>query len=369
MGKEKQYMKVLQVVTKMDRGGLETMLMNYYRHIDRNLIQFDFLVHRLEKADYDDEITSLGGTIYRLPKLNPISPAYYRALNDFFASHSYNIVHSHLDCMSVYPLYAARKAGVPVRIAHAHTTGQDKNWKYPIKRFSNKLVGRCATDYFACSAAAGAWMFPNRQAAVLPNAIDTNQYIFSEVIRQSVRDEFGIKEGSLVIGHVGRFHMPKNHSFLVDIFAEIVKMNPDAKLLLVGGGYGVAAIYEKAKALGLSEKVIFAGIRSDVNRLLQAMDIFVFPSLYEGLPVTLVEAQAAGLPCVISDKVPTECVLTDDLVTVRKLSDPAEYWAAHILSRIPMRRTDRSSEISSRGYDIVCSAKWLEAFYARKNEN
>ena len=147
--------RVLQVVTYMGRGGLETMLMNYYRHMDRSRIQFDFLVHRDFQADYDGEIESLGGRIYRVPRLNPLSPGYYRALNRFFSSHPYPVVHSHLDCMSAYPLRAAKRAGAPVRIAHAHNTNQDKNWKYVWKRLSNRRIGAYATDFFACGEAAG----------------------------------------------------------------------------------------------------------------------------------------------------------------------------------------------------------------------
>lgn len=366
--KQNRPIRILQVVTYMGRGGLETMLMNYYRHIDREKVQFDFLVHRDFRADYDDEIDALGGIIYRLPRLNPVSPAYYKALDAFFAEHSYTVVHSHLDCMSAYPLRAAKKAGVPVRIAHAHNTSQDRGWKYPIKQFSNKQVGRYATDYFACSQAAGEWMFPSRQFAVFPNAIDLNDYSFCASVRKSVRQEFHLKDDCLLIGHVGRFAPQKNHAFLLDIFAEIAKLQADAYLFLVGGGEGMAAIREKAVAFGLADKVIFTGVRDDVNRLLQAMDIFVFPSLYEGLPVTLVEAQASGLPCVISDHVPRESIITDGLVTVQNLDDSAETWAKHILARIGTARTDHSAEVAAHGYDISETAKWLEEFYVRKYE-
>ena len=354
--------RVLQVVTYMGRGGLETMLMNYYRHMDRSRIQFDFLVHRDFQADYDGEIESLGGRIYRVPRLNPLSPGYYRALNRFFSSHPYPVVHSHLDCMSAYPLRAAKRAGAPVRIAHAHNTNQDKNWKYVWKRLSNRRIGAYATDFFACGEAAGAWMFPGKTVQVLRNAVRAADYVLQEKVRQQVRQEWGA-ENRLVLGHVGRFQPQKNHEFLIVIFAAVAERIPDALLVLVGAGTGLEAIREKVRRLGLAGRVIFTGVRSDVNRLMQAMDVFVFPSLYEGLPVTMIEAQAAGLPCVISDRVPTECIVTEGLVSVKRLSDTPQEWAKCILSSAAIPRTDRTAEIRASGFDVAEAAKWLEGFY------
>ena len=197
--------RVLHIVTYMGRGGLETMLMNYYRHIDRSKVQFDFLVHRQERFDYDDEIEILGGRIYHLPRLNPWSKTYIKALGEFFREHTeYKIVHSHIDCMSAIPLRVAKKAGVPVRLAHSHSSNQDKNLKYYLKLYYKSRISQSATNLFACSEEAGRWMFGKQNFFVLPNAIDTKQYIYNAEKRNKVRKELGLDD-ALVIGHVGRF--------------------------------------------------------------------------------------------------------------------------------------------------------------------
>lgn len=353
--------RVLQVVTHMNRGGLETMLMNYYRQIDRSRVQFDFLTHREGEKDYDAEIRALGGRIYHVPPVNPFSAGYLHSLDEFFAAHpEYRVVHSHLDCMSAYVLRAARKHGVPVRIGHSHNTNQPHDLKYPIKLWSKRKIAGEATQLFACGKEAGEWMFGSAAFRVLPNAIDATAYRFNAAVRQEVRQELGL-EDSFVLGHVGRFNEQKNHPFLIDLFAEAAKNEPRARLLLVGDGEGRAAIEEKVRQLGLADKVLFLGVRGDVNRLLQAMDAFVFPSLYEGLPVSLVEAQAAGLPCVISDKVSPESLLTD-LVQQLPLGS-AETWGEQVLCAARRERRDTYDAICAAGFDVAKNAKWLEEFY------
>lgn len=356
--------RVLQVVTHMNRGGLETMLMNYYRHIDRNQVQFDFLVHRAERADYDDEIESLGGRIYRLPRLNPWSPSYLKALDSFLGSHTeYQIIHVHQDCLSSVILKAAKEHHIPVRIAHSHSSNQDKDWKYPIKLFYRGQIHKYATALFACGQQAGQWMFCGHPFRILNNAIDANAYAFSPSVRTNIRLKLGIPNNAYVVGHVGRFSPPKNHSRLLDIFAEIHRRDHRAMLLLVGDDTCELGneIHKKAKDLGLTNNVIFTGVRSDVNTLLQAMDVFVFPSNYEGLPVTLVEAQAAGLPCYISDHVPMDCILTD-LVKIVSLSASPSIWADNILSPKADRR-NTYAEIVAAGFDIAENTKWLQNYY------
>lgn len=338
------------------------MLMNYYRHMDREKIQFDFLEHRRDRAAYDDEIESLGGRIFRLPRLNPLSSDYFHALNAFFAVHpEYRIVHSHLDCMSAYPLCAAKNAKVPVRIAHAHSTSQDRNWKLVFKLISKKLISLYTTDLFACSADAGEWMFGTKDVHILPNAIDIERYAFNLLIRNQTRKVLGLDD-AFVIGHVGRFSAVKNHSFLTDVFAQIKRQEPNSKLLLVGAGSEMQAVQQKVKALGLGADVIFTGVRNDVANLMQAMDVFVFPSLYEGLGIVLIEAQSAGLPCVVSDVIPREAYLTD-LVTAEKLSSSVETWAEKILEKREVLRTDRRAEIAAHGFDITTEAVKLQEFY------
>lgn len=355
--------RVLEIVTDMGRGGIETMLMNHYRHLDRDAVQLDFLVHRQKRSVYDDEIESLGGRIYRLPPLNPFSREYKRKLEEFFSAHSeYKIVHCHLDCMAGVPLRVAKRQGVPVRIAHAHSSNQTRNIKYPLKLLFKRGISKQATILFACGEASGEWMFGGEPFTVMRNAIDAAAFCYSPDMRETVRKELFPHDSALVIGHVGSFKAPKNHLFLLDIFKEIHSKEPDSILLLVGTGGLMDTVREKARNLGLLDSVYLIGDRKDVYRVMQAMDIFVLPSLFEGLPVTMVEAQAAGLPCFISDKVPLECKITD-LVTQIPLHAPAEQWAAQILSARDTERIDTYAEIVAAGFDIVESAKQLQNFY------
>ena len=356
--------RVLHVVTQMAYGGLETMLMNYDRHLDHQQVQFDFLEHRDAVTDYDREILEMGGKIYRLPRLNPFSPAYLKALDAFFAEHpEYRIVHVHLDCMSAFPLKYAKKNGVPVRIAHAHNSNEVKNYKFPLKLYFKRFIPKYATWFYACGEEAGKWIYGGRDFSVLNNAIDSRSFVFNESTRQMVRQTFMIEQNTLLVGHVGRISPQKNHTFLIDVFSELVKIHPDSKLLLVGQGDLEQTIRDKVKSLGLSDRVIFAGVRSDVNVLMQAMDEFIFPSLFEGLPLVAVEAQAAGLPCVVSDRVPRECEKTDGLVTFLPLEGGAEQWAKQILSTAGTERRDTSAQIKANGFDIRENAAKLQQFY------
>ena len=239
--------RVLHIVTNMDRGGLESMLMNYYRHIDREKLQFDFLVHRQERATFDDEIETLGGRIYRFPRLVPWSKSYLSALNRFFDEHTeYKVVHVHQDCLSSVILKAAKQHDVPVRIAHSHSANQDKNLKYPIKLWYKRGIPEYATNLFACGKDAGDWMFGGASYQIINNAIDVAAYTYGSTKRQEMRRQIGL-ENEFTIGHVGRFSQPKNHPVLLDIFAALLKKEPDAVLLLVGGGEGMPKIQAKAQ--------------------------------------------------------------------------------------------------------------------------
>lgn len=359
-----QQIRVLQVVTYMGRGGLETMLMNFYRNMDREKIQFDFLVHRDFDADYDEEIKQLGGRIYRLDRLNPVSKNYLNQLDSFFKEHpEYKIVHSHVDCMAGIPLKYAKKNGVPVRIAHAHSSNQTKNKKYLLKLFYKRMIPIYATDFFACAEAAGKWMFGNQKFSVLNNAIDAQKYCYNVKTAGRIRTELNISEKTFVIGHVGRFGPEKNHDFIVKVFVEILKKVPDAKLLLIGAGDLQDTVKKQVDSLEIQDHVIFTGVRSDVPDLMQAMDVFLLPSLYEGLPVSVIEAQAAGLPCVISDKVPIECKKTN-LVKQIDLTEDCEFWAQEIISAVDQnKRRDTFEEIKNAGFDVCENARQLEVFY------
>lgn len=358
--------RILHVVTYMGRGGLETMLMNYYRNIDRDKVQFDFLTHRDFEADYDKEIKELGGNIYQLPRLNPFSPAYLRLLDQFFREHKeYRIVHSHLDCMAGIPLKYAKKNGVPVRIAHAHSSNQVKDKKYVLKLYFKRNITKYATNLFACSRDAGKWMFNTDDFKIVNNAIDAKKYIYNENIRKTLRNNLQIDSDTFVIGHVGSFSNPKNHLFLVDVFENIVKRHQNSKLLLVGDGELKDVVYKKCQLNALEDKVIFTGIRDDVPDLLQVMDAFVFPSLFEGLGIAVVEAQAAGLPCLISDRVPIECEKTEGLVYQLKLDSGPESWAEMALQCAEIERRNTIKQIEKADFDIHKNADRLQQFYLK----
>ena len=365
-----QPIRILQVVTYMGRGGLETMLMNYYRQIDRSRVQFDFLTHRAEPADYDKEIKALGGKIYHLPRLVPWSPSYRRALARFFREHpEYRVIHVHQDCLSGVILKVAERCGVPVRIAHSHSSSQDRNWKYPIKLYYKRSIPRYATALFACGQEAGEWMFDGAPFHILNNAIDTRAYLFDPRRAAQVREALGIPADAFVIGHVGSFAATKNQTFLLDIFFVLCRQVPEARMLLVGDGGLRGETEKKATELGLRDRIIFTGVRGDVPDLLQAMDVFVFPSIFEGLPLALVEAQAAGLPCLISDSIPPDCDLTP-LVRRLSLKEPPEAWAEALLSARGAERTDTGALIGAAGFDVAENARRLQEYYlAQWEEN
>ena len=303
--------RVAQVLNRMDSGGIESVVMNYYRHIDRSKVQFDFYLAEGSSFPQKEELLKLGAGIYLIPAYSkPFR--YHKALYKAFRDKQYPIVHAHLSTMSMFPLFAAWRAGVPVRICHNHTTaywgeGLKTLLKYILRPF-NKVF---ATNYFACGETAGRWMYGDRcfdsgRVTVMPNAIDTEKFAFDPEARVCLRNELGIPQDVFVVGHVGRFMYQKNHSFLIDIFAELLKERPDARLLLIGEGELMGQIQEKVRRLGIEKSVICTGARQDVNKLYSVMDIFCLPSFYEGMPVVVWEAQANGLPCVFSDKVSKE---------------------------------------------------------------
>lgn len=354
--------RVLQIVTNMSYGGLENLLMNYYRNIDREKVQFDFLTHVSICQDFEEEIKKLGGKIFRLPRLNPFSFSYRRKLNNFFCAHpEYKVVHCHLDCMAGIPLQAAEKNNVNVKIAHSHSSRQNYNLKYPVKLFFKRNIPQYATNMFACGQEAGEWMFGKKQFEIMRNAIDAQQFRYSEELSKKIKCEMGLQD-NFVIGHVGQFRKEKNHLFLIEIFAHVLEKDSRCRLMLVGKGDQMQAVKDKAEKLKISDKILFLGARQDISDLMQSMDIFILPSLYEGLPVTVVEAQAAGLPCIISDRVPIECKITETVEQV-SLNDKPEEWAKKLLKYKSCMRQDTYKSIEQAGFDIKTNAKWLEEFY------
>lgn len=348
----------------MHRAGLETMLMNYYRNIDRTKMQFDFLTHRPDKSDYDDEIISLGGKVYYAPRLYPQNyPKYFKCMKNFFAEHpEYKIIHSHIDTMSYLPLKAAKRAGVPVRIAHSHNTSIDKDFKYPLKMYFRSRINGVVTDRLACGREAGEFLFKNNSFKVIPNAVDADRFFYDAHLRKKKRRELGV-EDNFVVGHVGRLSYQKNHKFLIQIFDALIKKEPAAKLMLVGVGEKEQEIREQVKSLRLDDSVMFLGSRIDVNELYQVMDVFVLPSLFEGIPMVGVEAQFADLPCLFSDKTPDE-VKFNVRTKFIGLDKSSESWANEILAtRSGLPRSYDREDIANSRYDIKCAHIILEEYY------
>lgn len=357
--------RILQVVTIMNRGGLETMLMNYYRQMDRTKIQFDFIVHRNQEGHYDKEIMKLGGKIYRMAQIKPGNYRFYfKQLEEFFCLHpEYKVVHSHINENSSFVLNAAKKAGIPCRIAHSHLSDLGIDFKLPFRLYARYRMKDNPTHYFACSQNAGKWLFgkQNKNVKILPNAVNTEEFKYSERMRTKIKEELGIKDG-LIIGHIGRFNKQKNHDFLIKIFKEVQQKSPKAVLLMIGDGDLRKAIEKKAANLGLTANVKFLGVRGDISDVMQAMDVFLFPSRFEGLPVVLVEAQAAGLKCIVSDAVTKECDVTGS-VTFISLRQSPKYWADQILHSA-LERTDTAAVLNKEGYDSAVMAHWLAGFYS-----
>jgi len=365
--------RVLQVFGKLNCGGAETMLMNLYRKIDRTKVQFDFVVHTVEKCFYEDEIENLGGRVFRISEFKGNIVSYKKEWSALFDAHcEWTLIHSHIYSTASLFLPIAKKKGL-FTVIHSHNTAERDGIKgiaklilsKPLKRF-----GFC-DFYFACSESAGLWQYGKRivkseRFKVINNAIDIGLYKFDESIRSEVRRELGI-ENDLVLGHVGRFDTVKNHSFLIEVLNEIQKTKPNTKLILVGVGKLWNDIQKKISDLNLSDSVLMLGARSDVPRLLQAMDIFVFPSLYEGVPVVLIEAQAAGIKTLISENVPEEARIFYDFVLKQSGFD-VEEWTARILA-LDLTRNENVELLTEKGYDIKCNANFIESFYLSNSRN
>lgn len=364
--------RILMVFTIMNRGGAETMVMNYYRHIDRNRLQFDFLVHRSEPGVYEEEIRRLGGRIYRLPPIALSGLAAYRkAVAQFFDAHpEYELVHGHCSELGYWVYREAAARRLPFIAAHAHSSplGIDRNSLF---RFILKhLMRPYLTHRFTCNELCGRWLFGSRgvqDAIVVRNAIDAEQFRFSRDTRTRVRRELGW-EGRLVVGHVGNFSWPKNHVFLVKVFRELRRLQPDALLALVGtGGENEPSLHDEAAKPEWEGSIHLLGGRDDVAAVLQGMDVFVFPSHFEGFGIALLEALAAGLPAIASDAVPHEAAVVPGATDFLPLSTPPADWAAAIARKAgEWKRTDTVETIRAAGYDIAHNAARLQALYLNR---
>lgn len=360
-------LRVLHVVVNMNRGGAETLIMNLYRNMDREKIQFDFLT--CKSGTFDDEIMELGGKIHQIPYVTEVGHRnYLKKLRQFFQENpTYKIVHSHMDKMSGFILKAAKRENVPIRIAHSHNT--ESEGSLPVKAYkwyAGCHINSSATHHYACSHYASKWLFgaKSSEAFILKNGIQLDTFQFNPEVRYAVREKLQIKESALVLGHVGRFNQQKNHLFLLDIFYGVNKAWPNSILILVGDGPLDSEIMEKITALNLENKVYMLGVREDIHHLLNAFDIFVFPSRHEGLPVTLVEAQGAGLPCVISNKITNEVDMGIGLVDYLPIT-LTRTWVQHIIKLAMDKRVrkTRQKALAQKGYDIKSTAQQMESAY------
>ncbi len=373
----KEPVRVLQVLGGTGLGGAESRVMDSYRHLDRSRIQFDFCVHSQEEGFFDKEIESLGGHVYRVPRFRVVNwLAYRKAWKEFFRVHStqahpdYVAVHGHMTSTASIYLPIAKAAGVPLTIAHARSAGVDPGLKGIMTRFLRRNLGKKADVCLTCSRLAGEAVFGEKmveagRVTTVPNAIDAEEFAFSEKKRKQKRAELGIGPQEFVIGHVGRFGHMKNHAFLLDVFAEIHRKVPDSRLLLVGEGGLMDSVREKAASFGLSDRVIFTGNQAQVADFYMAMDFFVFPSIFEGLPGSVIEAQAAGLRCLVSDSVTDEVLITP-LAQARSLSEGAAVWAQAVLERRDYERKQMAQAIKDAGFDVSDQVKFLEKLYLQE---
>ncbi len=357
--------RILQVVGGMDRGGAETFLMNVLRNIDRQRFEFIFLCYGDKSFDYSEEVISLGAKIIQTPDVKIVGAFKHIAnIEKIIKDEKIDIIHAHTAYNSMFSVLAGKKAGIR-RIVHSHTTLSEVSpslFKKLYFAFSKFIINKLATDYFACGQDAGTSIFYNRNKfTVIDNGIVLEDFYFQQALRTKLRNELEIPKGFVVILHVGRFEKIKNHEFLIDIYYEYHKQNNKSVLVLIGDGPLRSAMEEKVKSLGIKDSVKFLGKRSDVNQIYNVADLFLFPSIKEGLPVTLVEAQANGLTCLISDSIDKAIRLTD-CIEFYGIEQTPSSWAAKIKG-LNLHHIDTQAIMSSSPYNIRRSIKSIEGKY------
>lgn len=369
---EETPIRILHILGALDRGGAETMVMNLYRNIDRSKIQFDFLIHTEKECDYSNEIRSLGGKIYSLKRFKGYNvKEYVLQFNNFFKEHhEYSIVHGHMRSTASIYLLIAKKYNI-YTIAHSHNTSSGKGLSAIGKNILQYPLRFIADYYFACSIEAGKWLFGTKivqstKFSVLKNAIDIDKFIFNSNIRKQKREEFGL-ENKFIIGNVGRFHEQKNHIFMIKLFDIFLKKNHDACLLLIGEGELKKEIKDLVNSLNIKDKVIFLDSRSDVNEIMMAFDVFIFPSKYEGLGIVAIEAQCSSLPVICSEKVPLEVKITDNIQFV-SINDINQWLEKLERIRNEKRPIVNKEELMLCGYDIKITSSFLTSFYININK-
>ena len=368
--------RVLHILGGMNIGGIENFIMNVYRTIDRSKIQFDFLLHTPEnhKDFFTDEILSLGGKIYKIPSRRQGVLKNIRELNRFFGAHNeYKVVHQHLSSLSyIEPLIIAKKSGIKTRIVHSHSTTQKgSRFHYLSHKFNQVRLKSFSTDVFSCSDKAAEWLCGKKQASekgyvFIPNGIDPGKFTFSQESREEIRRELNIDNDCLVVGLVARLTWQKNHKFLFNIFDKIVKQYDGKAVLLVAGDGSLREdLTDYADSLGLKDSILFLGSRSDVDKIYSCLDIFVMPSINEGLPVTLIEAQAANLPCIVSDNI-TKMVRISNLIYYIPLNVSPDEWAKKCIELFdPFSQRNNKEILSNSVFDINYTAAFLQNFYVQ----
>lgn len=364
---------VLQVLGKLNIGGAETLVMNIYRNIDRSKFNFDFVKHTTDKCSYDSEIIALGGKIYSIPRYKLYNHFQYKkAWNKFFQEHNNcDIVHCHVRSTACIILKIAKKYGI-YTIAHSHSTSSGEGFGTNIKRIFQFKIRHIANYFLGCSKEANEWLFGKKVAnsnkcKVLHNGIDIEKFAYNANARNKIRNELKIRDNEILIGHVGRFGKQKNHKFLVDVFYEYYKnINKNSKLLLIGNGELKEKIRSKIKNLDLESQVVIMSSTNSIQDYYSAMDIFVFPSLHEGLGMVVVEAQVSGLNCYLSTRVPQEVKITDNIQFI-SLNKNEKYWSKSIIKQ-DINREETYKKALNTDYDIKKVAKTLEDIYLRNNK-
>lgn len=355
--------RVLHVVNRMNYGGIETFIMNIYRNINRDEVQFDFAA--IGEGIYDEEIRKLGGKIYYLPKRSDGIIKYRKIWDDFLKKNKYETIHMHVSSLSnIEPLKIAYKNKIPNRYIHSHNIYQQGVIHNILNKLNRLVIKKYATRFFACSEEAAKYCFKNINTQIIKNGINAKEYIFNNDFRNEYRKIFGISNNTTAYINIGRLTYQKNHEFLLKIFKEILKKDSDSKLFLIGEGELEDSLKEEVENLQIEDNVEFLGVRSDINKMLQAMDAFIFPSLYEGLGIVAIEAQATGMNTFVSDKVPKEVVVTN-LVTYLNLRQSPEEWANKIISKLSEEnyRSNQYDNIKKYGYDIIETTNILYNYY------
>ncbi|NMM99125.1 glycosyl transferase [Bifidobacterium sp. DSM 109959] len=351
-------------------GGVEATVMNHYRHIDRDKVQFDFIVQDDSTVVPVDEIESLGGRVFTIPSYKQL-PLYIKECEKLFRKLHPVIVHSHMNALSVFPLGAAKRAGVPVRIAHSHSTSNPREYaKTAVKMCLRPFSRVYPTHYAACSHYTAQWLFGSQldkagKVKIIRNAIEPETFHFNAAVRAAKRSELGIGDNQLLIGQVGRMCFQKNQLFTLDVFKQVLERRPDAILALAGDGDMMDEVRKRIHELGIERSVKVLGIRKDMNQLCQAFDVLALPSTYEGLSVVAVEAQTAGLPILASTNVSKETDVIPGLIQFIPLKNKAQWINAMVSAPVAEQHQDTHNLIRQAGYDITNSAQQLSGWYQK----